>query len=59
MITELEPATYFILLDVMYLHIQKNKNTQDVDENVLYFLLNDYNMNDKNQLKKMVKDVFI
>jgi hypothetical protein len=49
---------YFILLDAMYLHIQKNKKTHNASENVLYFLLIDYNVNDRNQLKKMVKDVF-
>ena len=49
---------YFILLDAMYLHIQKNKHIQDASEKILYFLQNDYDLNDKNQLKKIAKDVF-
>lgn len=53
-----EMDSYFILLDAMCSHIQKNKHTADASENVLYFLLYHYNVNDKNQLKKMVKDVF-
>lgn len=57
-ITPVETDSYFILLDAFYLHIQKNKHAKNANENVLYFLLYDYNVNDKNQLKKMVKDVF-